>query len=64
MGFFFVRAHEVMCDILHGNDDGRIDGVLGAVSTVCRCLMSDPGVGQISTVISLALQLHSDFTEI
>jgi hypothetical protein len=27
-------------------------------------LMSFPGVGQNSTVISLALQLYSDFTEI
>jgi hypothetical protein len=35
----------------------------GVSSTVSVRLTSNPGVGQNSTVISLALQLHSDFTE-
>jgi hypothetical protein len=36
--------------------------VVGSGASVC--FIANPGGGQNSTVISLALQLHSDFTEI
>jgi hypothetical protein len=44
--------------------DEFVGSVSSEVPSAAYYLMSNPGVGQNSTVISLALQLHSDFIEI